>query len=81
MKIHRTLCCKAKIKTLKTGGKFVNILAYHAKRKILLNNQLLKHEQYVVQSRCSEKCSVERFAVRYRDNYVDCELCKSEMVS
>ena len=37
-------------------------------------------EQYVVQPCCSEKCSVERFAVRYRDNYVDCALCKSEMM-
>ena len=51
MKIYRTLCCKVKIsaklqsqvKTLKTGDKFVNMLTYHAKRRILLNNQLLKH--------------------------------------
>ena len=27
---NRTLCSKVKIKTLNTGGKFVNILAYHA---------------------------------------------------
>ena len=37
-------------------------------------------EQYVVQPCCSDKCSVERFAVRYRDNYVDCALRKSEMM-
>ena len=42
-KICQTLSCKIKIKILKIGGKFVNTLAYYAKRKILLNNQLLKH--------------------------------------
>ena len=37
-------------------------------------------EQNVAQPYCSDKCSIERFAVRYRDNYNDYALCKSETI-
>ena len=38
-------------------------------------------EQYVAQPCCSDECSIERFALRYRDNYADCVLCKYKMIS
>ena len=38
-------------------------------------------EQYVAQPCCSEKNSIERFAVTYRDNYTDCALCKSKKMT
>ena len=74
--------------TLKTGGKFVNILTcLSCKAENMVEQLAVKacckecdEEQHVVQPCCSENCSVERYAVRYRDNYVDCALCKSEMM-
>ena len=37
-------------------------------------------EQYVAQPCCSDKYRIERFALKYRDNYIDCALRKSEMM-
>ena len=41
---------------------------------------VMKNNTYFNHACCSDKCSVERFAVRYRDNNADCALCKPEMM-
>ena len=87
MKIYRTLCSIVKIKTLNTGAKFVKYTCLSYKVENIIEQSAVKacceecdKEQYAAQPCCSDKCSVERFAVGYRDNYADYALCKFEMM-
>ena len=72
MKIYRTLCCKVKIKTLKDWCQICQYTCLSCKAENTIEQSAVKacckecdEEQYVVQPCCFEKCSVERFAVRY----------------
>ena len=87
IKIYRTPCSIVKIKPLKTSSKFVKYTCLSYKVENIIEQSAVKacykecdEEQYVVQPCSSDKCSVERVAVRYRYDCADCVLCKSEMM-